>query len=147
MRYLLDTNVLLRLVLVDEPEHKSVLRAVEKLRAGGNELCCTTQALRELWHVGTRSPEANGIGLSPNEILGLIAEVRRQCLLLPESAETFEDWLGLVSVGSIRGAACHDANHIAIAKSNQVDYILTFDLAHFRRFGTDGIKPLRPQDV
>ncbi|MFI5386131.1 MAG: type II toxin-antitoxin system VapC family toxin [Fimbriimonadales bacterium] len=147
MRYILDTNVLLRLVLVDEPDHPVVLNAVTKLESEGHELCCTTQSLREFWHVGTRSSEANGLGRSPEDILALISEICGRCRVLSEDAATFDEWLTLVSSASVRGAACHDANHIAIAKAHRVDRVMTFDLGHFNRFTASGIVAVSPRDI
>jgi predicted nucleic acid-binding protein len=134
-------------VLVDEPDHASVLSAVVKLESNGEELCCTAQSLREFWHVGTRSVESNGIGLLPADVASLIAEIRLRLTTLSENDQTFEQWLKLVTKCSIRGAACHDANHVAVALAHGVDTVLTFDIAHFRNTGVAELTYLRPQDV
>ncbi len=147
MRYLLDTNVLLRLVVVEDPEHQKVLEAVTRLTSEGHEIACTAQSLREIWHVGTRAVSANGIGRTPAEIKKLIEEILRRCVLLTEDETTFGRWLGLVSADGIRGAACHDANHAAVAMANGVDCVVTFDISHFKRFKSSGVKAVRPEDV
>ncbi len=147
MRYVLDTNILLRLVLIDEPQHALVVRVAEQLEAEGHELCATAPSMRELRHVCTRSVAANGIGLSPQQTLQLVTAIRDRCSILTGSVKSFEDWVDLVSTNSITGAVCHDANHVAVAKANGVDCLLTFDTAHFKRFVSSGIPPVRPQDI
>jgi predicted nucleic acid-binding protein len=145
--YLLDTNVVLRLMLVDEPDHPLVRDAIFKLEGAGHEFACTTQTLREIWHIGTRTPEANGLGRTPIEIQILIAAIRSRFRILAEDANTLDLWLAIVSKDSIKGAACHDANHAAVAKSHGVDRVLTFDTSHFNRFKSSGIQAIRPQDA
>jgi predicted nucleic acid-binding protein len=144
---LLDTNILLRLLIVDDPNHKLVFDAIDKLEKQGDEIFCTAQSLRELWHVCTRSLSANGLSRSPGETATLIDDIRRRYRVLYENADTSDDWLRIVRSENIVGAACHDANHLAIAIANRIDRILTFDVRHFNRFGAMGIDILAPKDL
>jgi predicted nucleic acid-binding protein len=63
--YLLDTNVLLRLVRRSEPQHATVRNALRKLRRSQGHLIRTTaQNFAEFWNVSTRPVNQNGFGQS-----------------------------------------------------------------------------------
>jgi len=147
LRCLLDTNVLLRLLLPNEPLNEVLTATVERLREAGAEICCTGRGLRELWHVCTRQASSNGLELTPAEAGALIEKVSRQCTILYESAASFAEWRRIVEADGIRGAACHDANQAAVARVNSVDRILTLDGSHFRRFKSAGLTVLEPKDI
>ena len=65
MRVLLDTNILLRLVATQAPEHADVVRAVASLLSRGEEPVICGQVLIELWVVATRPASVNGFGWTP----------------------------------------------------------------------------------
>lgn len=147
MRYLLDTNVLLRFALANEVEHAVVVRAVKTLLAQGHSVHFSPQSVRELWHVCTRSAAANGIGLRASEVTVIVEELRATLDLLDDAPGTFEGWLDLVSSLAVSGARTHDANHAAFAKNRGIDIILTFDSNDFNRFQLAGIGVLSPSDI
>ncbi|HTQ08968.1 MAG TPA: type II toxin-antitoxin system VapC family toxin [Fimbriimonadaceae bacterium] len=147
MRCLLDTNILLRLVQAKDPNNLALTRAVEGLQDSDVEVCCTAQALRELWHAATRQESANGLGLSHSEAGALLQKVVAQCTILYETESSFTEWRRIVEIDGITGAACHDANRAAIALVNGVDRILTFDGSDFRRFKSAGLTVLEPKDL
>lgn len=147
MRYLLDTNILVRLVLIEDPNHLLVKTAVERLRAANHELCITPQSLRELWHVVTRSATANGAGLPAATAKSIVEELLRDFILLEDGPSIFPTWLSIVSENSITGAGCHDANHAASAKVHAVDLVLTFDLSDFNRFKSAGLTLVHPSSL
>ena len=64
--YLLDTNVVLRLMDRHAPEHLVCRRAIERLRIQGESLCLAPQVLVEFWAVATRPPQNNGFGWTPD---------------------------------------------------------------------------------
>ena len=147
MRYLLDTNVLVRLVLADDPNHALTEHAISKLRAAHHELSVTPQSIRELWHVLTRSAAANGAGLSANTTNSIVDELLADFSLLQDNPSIFPVWLSIVSDNAITGANCHDANHAASARVHGVDFVLTFDTPDFNRFATVGLTLVHPSDV
>jgi len=147
MRFLLDTNVLLRFVLTDEPEHLVVKRPVNSLLLKGHSVHFSPQSVRELWHVCTRSPAANGIGLSPPEVSGLVGELRVTLDFLDDTPGTFDVWLDLVTTSSITGAKTHDAKHAALAKRNGIDFVVTFDTSNFNRVQVEGVQVVSPGEL
>lgn len=60
MRYLIDSNILLRLLQRNDPHHSTIRQAVRTLLARGDELCCAPQNIVELWNVSTRPAIARG---------------------------------------------------------------------------------------
>ncbi|MGH7967070.1 MAG: type II toxin-antitoxin system VapC family toxin [Candidatus Binatia bacterium] len=68
MSYLLDTNVLLRVVNKNDPLRPAALSAIRTLRKRKEALHYTPQVVAEFWSVCTRPPSARGgFGLSPAE--------------------------------------------------------------------------------
>jgi predicted nucleic acid-binding protein len=72
MRYLVDSNVLLRLLQRNDPHHSTIRQAVRTLLSRGDELCCAPQNIVELWNVSTRPATARGASASrpPRRIAG-----------------------------------------------------------------------------
>jgi predicted nucleic acid-binding protein len=94
--YLLDTNVVVRLMEPAAPEHAIVRDAIRHLIMGGHGLVLAPQVLIELWVVATRPTEVNGFGWHPNKTAEVIARLRSQFVLLDEGPAAFERWLALV---------------------------------------------------
>ena len=61
-RYLLDTNIVLRLNNRSDSQHNLVKEAVNVLIASSNECCLCAQVLIEFWVVATRPIQSNGLG-------------------------------------------------------------------------------------
>lgn len=60
MRYLVDTNVLLRLLQRNDPKYTTIRQVVRTLMARGDDLCCAPQNIVEFWNVCTRPASARG---------------------------------------------------------------------------------------
>jgi len=63
MEYLVDTNILLRLVQRNDPLNSVIRNAVRKLKNDGNIMLITPQNCAEFWNVATRLATKNGFGL------------------------------------------------------------------------------------
>ena len=70
--YLVDTNLLLRILHRTDPRHTTVRRAARTLRANGHALQATPQNFTEFWNACTRPIDRNGFGLTPTETDGLL---------------------------------------------------------------------------
>lgn len=64
MKYLLDTNILLRLIELNHPQHKQASEALKKLKNQNAEFYILLQNISEFWNVCTRLKVKNGLGLS-----------------------------------------------------------------------------------
>jgi len=67
--YLLDTNVVVRLLEPAAPEHVLVREAIRRLLLEGHTLVLAPQVLTELWVVATRPVDVNGFGWPPRSAL------------------------------------------------------------------------------
>ncbi|WP_206756602.1 MULTISPECIES: PIN domain-containing protein [Oscillatoriales] len=83
--YLVDTNVLLRLVDRSHSLHPTIRTAIRKLRQNGDSLHITSQNCVEFWNVATRPIERNGFGLNPANADRLLRLIERLFSLLPIS--------------------------------------------------------------
>jgi predicted nucleic acid-binding protein len=96
MRWLLDTNVLLRLADVDTPQHVMAEAAIERLVARAESVFVCMQVLVEFWAVATRPESANGLGWSTSTTVEAIRTLRDQFPLLNETPEVLtagSNWL------------------------------------------------------
>ncbi len=64
MKYLLDTNILLRLVELAHAQHKEASEALKTLRRQNCVFYILLQNVSEFWNVCTRPKDKNGLGLS-----------------------------------------------------------------------------------
>ena len=73
MPYLLDTNVLLRIMLPGNPDHEIVRMSLRRLREQNQDCVYLTQNIVEFWNVSTRPASARGgLGLH-------IATIEQRC--------------------------------------------------------------------
>lgn len=146
MPYLIDTNILLRLVPDSDPDRTIVLSALRKLRAQNEQLLYTTQVLAEFWAVCTRPATARGgYGLSPIKTERKAKMIERFCELLTENLATHQEWRRLIVSHAVQGVVIHDARLVAVMKVHGISNILTFNKDDFKRFSE--IKALSPSDI
>jgi predicted nucleic acid-binding protein len=143
--YLLDTNVVVRLLEPAAPEHPLVKDAIRRLLLDGHALVLAPQALTELWVVATRPVEVNGFGWTPSKTADAITRLRGQFPLLEEGPDTFERWFTMVIGVGVRGKRAHDARLAALLLSNGLSQILTLNTADFDSL--PGITAVHPSTV
>jgi len=145
MSYLVDTNVLLRLVQKNHPMRPDARRALVTLRKQGEELCIIPQNVIEFWAVATRPLDKNGLGLIVDEAARETRKLKRIFNLRPDSQAIFTEWEQLVAQYQVMGKQAHDTRLVAAMKVHGLSHILTFNTDDFKRF-TD-ITPVSPQGV
>ena len=143
--YLLDTNILLRLVDRAAASHTVAVVALARLLAAGHELYITAQNLIEYWSVATRPLAANGLGWDVARTRGVVADLMSRFPLLDEMPDVFPRWLQLVSVEGVSGRQVHDARLVAVMAAHGVTHLLTFNVEDFRRYSS--ITVVHPMDV
>ena len=89
MRYLVDTNLLVRLANPSDPSFPIASNAVYVLHNRGASLFVTAQNLIEFRSVGTRSQVTNGLGLSLAEVEAEAARFEMMFPLLEETPAIF----------------------------------------------------------
>jgi predicted nucleic acid-binding protein len=143
--YLVDTNILLRLVQPDSPEYGIIRECTDRLWARGAELFYTSQNLAEFWNVCTRPADRNGFGFSVAETDERAALIEGKFSLAAESEATHQEWRRIVVAAKISGIQVHDARLAAAMRVHGIAKLLTLNVKDFRRFS--GIAALSPDEV
>jgi len=146
MRYLVDSNVLLRLLQRNDPHHSIIRQAVRSLVARGDELCCAPQNIIELWNVSTRPATARGgFGLTTAETDRRVRLIERVLTVLEETPAVYPEWRRLVMGNSVNGVQVHDARIVAVMNVHAITHVLTLNGADFSRYA--GITCVAPDQV
>ncbi len=144
-RYLVDTNILLRLSKEDDPHYAVVQSATQVLIKSRAHLCYAAQNISEFWNVCTRPARHNGFGLSIEETDARVNAIERIMTLLPDNEQVYWVWRDLVVGNSVRGVQVHDARLAAAMQVHAVSHILTLNQSDFARY--TNIKVVHPRDV
>ncbi|HEY3936272.1 MAG TPA: type II toxin-antitoxin system VapC family toxin [Bryobacteraceae bacterium] len=144
MAVLTDTNIFLRLLQPHHPHCPVAERALDALRVRRETLNVTSQNLVELWAAATRPFTENGLGLTAEQAVRELEQVKRFWTLLPE-VPLHEEWERLVKMHRVSGRNTHDARLVAAMRLHGIEKILTFNMKDFARYTT--ITVLDPADV
>jgi predicted nucleic acid-binding protein len=142
MRILCDTNILLRTVSPDSPDHALALESLAKLRRAGKVPVLVPQCIYEFYVAATRPANQNGLGMSPEVASSFIDDLLEVFPLLRDERTIFERWKKLVEDFQVSGKTAHDARLMAAMNRHSVETILTFNDRDFKRY--DGIIVLTP---
>ncbi|AOX01560.1 twitching motility protein PilT [Moorena producens PAL-8-15-08-1] len=145
MSYLVDTNVLLRLVQKTSPMHPDARKAIFILRRQGVSLCIIPQNLIEFWAVATRPISNNGLGLSIDEASQATDKIKRLFVLYPDTPGILAEWESIIIKHQVKGKQVHDARLVAAMVTHKITHLLTFNIDDFKRFSE--IISVNPQSV
>ncbi len=145
MKYLTDTNILLRLVQTHSPHHLEAKNAVDKLLKRGDALFITLQNISEFWNVCTRPADKNGLGLTIDSTDLELKQIEQVFDFLPDTIEVYRNWRKLVVKHSVSGIQVHDTKIVAAMKAHSIQNLLTFNVKDFKRY--PDIKAVAPKDV
>lgn len=134
MSHLVDTNVLTRLIVLNDPLSQAARAAIDQLQQNGTGLVVTPQNLIEFWAVATRPVEANGLGLSVEKTGEEVARFEEMFRLVDEPPGVFRRWRQLIEDHAVKGKQVHDARLVAIMIESGIDSILTFNADDFHRY-------------
>jgi predicted nucleic acid-binding protein len=144
-KYLLDTNVVLRLSNPSDDHHELVTEAIATLLTQGNECYLISQVLIELWVVATRPINVNGLGWSAEETHTIINQLLERFPFKEEVPQIFSTWLTLVTENQITGKRTHDVRIVATMIESGITHILTLNPKDFS--GISGITVVHPKAV
>jgi predicted nucleic acid-binding protein len=130
---LLDNSILARLTNSNDPDYRVTQRVVFRTRAA-DTLVITPQCLYEFWAVATRSRTHNGLGMDPERAQQWSTLFRRMFALLPDPVELLDVWQELVRKHQVAGFQCHDTRYVAAMQCHGIQELLTYNVAHFRRY-------------
>jgi predicted nucleic acid-binding protein len=145
--YLVDTNILLRVLHRTDPRHAIVRGAARTLRTNSHELRTTAQNFTEFWNASTRPMNSNDFGLTPTETARLLRIAERLFPLLPDSPAIYPEWRRLVVEHSVSGVQVYNARLAASMLVHHVTHILTFNTSDFARYAPEGIVAVNPMTV
>jgi predicted nucleic acid-binding protein len=134
MKYLVDTNILLRLVQKNSPMHLDTQRAILKLKKQGEFLCIIPQNIIEFWAVATRPLDKNGLGLSITQAEEESEKLKKIFILELDTPQIFTEWESLVIKYQVMGKQVHDARLAAAMVAHNITHLLTFNVEDFKRF-------------
>lgn len=145
IKYLLDTNIVLRISNPSDEQHSLVTEAVAGLLMRADECYLTTQVLIELWVVATRPVNVNGLGWSAEQTRKVIDQLIERFPMAEETPQIFSTWLTLVTDHQIQGKRTHDARIVAAMLASDISHILTLNPTDFS--GIPGISVVHPQEI
>jgi predicted nucleic acid-binding protein len=145
MRIALDTNILIRTALLNDPRSALAVEAIERLDIKKYERCIFPQNLYEFWAVATRPVESNGLGYSVDLAADELAKLKRLFTLLDDEAGLLQRWEVRVFSSQAKGKTSHDARLVAAMDVHGITDLLTLNDVHFTRF--DAIKVWTPMQV
>ena len=103
MKFLLDTNILLRLIERSTDQHSDSVNAVKQLEGAGHELHIVPQVLYEFWVVATRPADQNGLGMTGESAQNDLLRIQELFWLLRDERAIFERWESLVVEFAVKG--------------------------------------------
>lgn len=144
MRYVVDTNTLLRVVDRRQPLSLVLRSGLRRLRRSGDQLYVTPQNCVEFWNVATRPTTRNGFGFAPTDADRLLRLVERLFPLLPDGPAGYPQWRQLVVRFGVSGVQVHDARLVAAMLVHNITHILTLNTTDFMRYASAGIVAVDP---
>jgi len=143
---LVDTNILLRLAQPGHPHRQPAMDALALLTArDGEHFVIAPQSLYEMYVVYSRPASVNGFGMTPQQARAEITSARALFQLLPETAQIYPIWEGLVAKYAIQGKRAHDVRLVAMMIEHHIPRVLTFNDNDFKQFAE--VTSLNPFDV
>ena len=143
MSYLVDTNVLLRLINSHNSQYAQAQNAINKLLQQDVELNIVPQNLFEFWVVATRPVNVNGLGLSVEEATQEMALLKQLFAIKASNPSILTVWEDLVIKYQVKGKQGHDARLIAAMITHEISHILTFNVEDTRFSEIVAVSPQR----
>ncbi|MBK8023275.1 MAG: type II toxin-antitoxin system VapC family toxin [Chloroflexi bacterium] len=128
-----DTNVVIRLNIVETPEHQQVKAAVARLLDDGNTLWISRQVLREFCMVLTR-PQTFPTPPTAKEVVARARALSTLLEVADEPQQVTENLFRLIETIPMGGKQVYDANIVATMQAYDIRYIFTLNPSDFHRF-------------
>jgi predicted nucleic acid-binding protein len=145
VKWLVDTNLLLRIAQPSHPMYVDASRSLATIAGRGDQLGIIPQNLIEFWVVAARPIADNGLGISPANAADELINFKNLFVVLPDEAGIFLQWEGLVIKYNVSGKQAHDTRLVAAMLVHGLTHLLTFNDRNFKRY--DEIAVVNPQNV
>lgn len=144
-RYLLDTNIILRLNNADSTESVIVRDAILQILGQGDRCFITSQIVIEFWVVATRPAAVNGLGWDVEKAEQAVQMLINQFEWLEEVPTIFTEWLNLITTHKVSGKRTHDLRIQAVMLAHNISHILTLNPKDF--VTVEGITIVHPNSI
>lgn len=131
---LLDTNILIHGNQPNSPNFGLITKKLLAFATDEEDLIICPQVLYEFYVVTTRPVEMNGLGISYNEAINKIEDLRNTYNFLNDPDDLFIQWHQLINEYKTIGKAAHDARLVAFMQCQKIDTIYTMNHRHFMRY-------------
>jgi len=145
MLWLIDSNILLRLVEPAHSMHADALAASSALLGAGETVHTLPQNIAEFWNVCTRPLDKNGLGLTPAQTEREVARLETLFPVLLDNASIYPEWRQLVVKHAVSGVQVHDARIAAAMMTHGITHLMTFNDQDFKRY--QNITAMTPAEV
>jgi toxin FitB len=138
-----DTSVVVAALLAWHEHHEAAFGCLEQILSSEGAVLLPLPVLVESYSVLTRLPAPNR--LSPSDAHALLSNALRARSRLvglePENAWSF---LASLADNQVAGGVTYDAQIASCARNANADRLVTLNLRHFQRFGSDMLEILSP---
>lgn len=132
--YLVDTNMLLRLLQPEQPHYEPAKSTIHALLSDQQRLVIVPQVSAEFWNVCTRPKDKNGLGLDREEAKKRLDDYEKTFTLCRDVPAIYGHWRKLVEHYDVKGVQAHDTRLVAAMLAHGLTHILTFNANDFKRF-------------
>ena len=91
MKWLIDTDILLRLVEITALQYIEAKNAVDKLLKKGDTLYILLQNISEFWKVCTHPLDKNGVGFTIAQTEAELSKIEQFFDILPDTIEVYKN--------------------------------------------------------
>ncbi|MCB9455245.1 MAG: type II toxin-antitoxin system VapC family toxin [Anaerolineaceae bacterium] len=139
-----DTNILLRAVLPEMPQHVQIDALLKHTLREGTELWISGQVIRE-FIVQTTHPRTLNEPLTVTQIVREVEAMKSLFRIADETTTVRDKLLELLQTHPTGGKQVHDANIVATMQVYGINILFTLNVADFKRF-SDVITIISPVD-
>jgi len=131
---LVDTNILLSIPKLSDPNHLTVDNAIAKLATHSTTHYYTRRNIAGFSNSTTRPLSRNGFGLTVQDADREIALIEFGMELLPDGAVVYREWRRMVVQYGVSGVQVHGGRLAAAMYTHGISHILTLNGPDFSRF-------------
>lgn len=131
-RAFVDTNMILRAFHREFAEHTRVKTLFDRMILGRVELYISRQVIRE-YLVQATHPRTFAREQSIEAVSQHLEKITQVCAVLDDDTNVTGQLLNLLKTHPTRGKQIHDTNIVATMLANEIDTLLTLNVADFQR--------------
>ncbi len=139
MKAFFDTSVLVAVFYGDHQHHAPSIECF--LRFSKKQACCGAHSLAEVYSSLTRMPGKDRI--SGEQAMLFLDEIRERMTIVSLDDEEYFRAIAGASAGGVLGGTIYDALLAQCALKAKAEIIYTWNVKHYRQFGSEAAKRAR----